>query len=71
MRDAALKVEHGRALRLQGRLGRRNGGQRGVDLLEDRLWRLRQLRGSAGVGPGLVQGGQAVQHILQVGRLPR
>ena len=71
MRDAALEVEHGRVLRLQGHLGRRNGAQRGVDLLEDRRWRLRQLRRHAGVGPGGVQVGQAVQRLLKLGRLPR
>jgi len=50
--EIRLEVEHGGALCLQGRLCRLNGAQRGVDLLEDRLWRPRQLRGSAGVSPG-------------------
>jgi hypothetical protein len=63
--DATLEVEHGNALRLQGRLGCGKGGKGGVDLLEDRLGRL--LRSSAGGGPGRVQSSQAVQCLLQAG----
>src|SRR5438093_13688476 len=41
VRHTALEVEYGRALCLQGRLCRRNAAQRGIDLLEDQLRRLR------------------------------
>src|SRR5215467_2303725 len=64
--DLSLEVENLIALRLMRWLRRLNSGERSVDLLHDRSWRLVGLRSVARLSPRLLQFFQLRQRNLQL-----